>query len=298
MMKHVSESLAGRVAIVNLYGLSLREIQKISFSQPFLPTNGYFTKREETLKEISYRQIWRLIQQGCMPSMYSHDTTWKLFYSSYTRTYIERDVHQLTTISNESSFLTFLMILASRTAQLLNLTSIANEVGISVNTAKRWLSILISSHIVYLLKPYSSNASKRLVKTPKLYFIDTGLAAYLTKWNNPEVLEAGALSGHFFETYVISEILKSYTNAGETDPPLYFYRDKDQKEIDLIIEENGILHPIEIKKSASPNPGMINSFSVLQKFTTKQVGSGGVVCFYDSLLPIDEKNYIVPVQYL
>lgn len=171
-----------------------------------------------------------------------------MFYASYTRTYIERDVRELTQVGDELKFIKFMTAIASRTSQMINLTSIANEIGISVPTADRWLSILISSNIVYLLKPYYNNITKRAIKTPKLYFLDTGLAAYLTKWNTPDVLEAGAMSGAFFETFVVSEILKSYYNAGILEPSLYYYRDKDAKEIDIIIEQNGMLYPVEIKK--------------------------------------------------
>lgn len=168
--------------------------------------------------------------------------------------------------------------------------------GITVPTAQRWLSILISSNIVYLLEPYYNNIMKRAIKTPKIYFLDTGLVSYLTKWKNEDVLEAGNMAGNFFENFVIVEIIKSYYNNGELRPPLYFYRDKEKKEIDLIIEQNGKLHPIEIKKSANPTKDMISNFKVLEKIG--QVGDGGIICMYDKLINLDEKNRVIPYTYL
>jgi len=188
--------------------------------------------------------------------------------------------------------------MASRTAQMLNLSAVARETGISVPTADRWLSILISSNIVHLLPPYYTNITKRMVKTPKLYFLDTGLAAYLTKWNTPQVVEAGAMAGAFFETFVVAEILKSYYNNGILEPALYYYRDKDTNEIDILIEQDGTIYPVEIKKTANPGKEHIATFSVLEKLKSVKVGTGGVVCLYDKLVPIKDKNVIIPVTWL
>jgi predicted AAA+ superfamily ATPase len=188
--------------------------------------------------------------------------------------------------------------IASRTSQMLNLSSVANEVEISVPTADRWLSILLSSNIVYLLQPYYNNITKRAVKTPKLYFLDTGLAAYLTKWNTPEVLEAGAMAGAFFETFVVAEVLKSYYNAGVLEPSLYYYRDKDAKEVDMLIEQNGTLYPVEIKKTSNPGKEHIDNFSVLDKIKGLEVGTGGVICMYDKNIHINDKNVTIPVTWL
>lgn len=298
MMKNVSESLAGRIGIINLLGLSLREIKEDAFNEAFIPTEKYFDKRKETAKKADYKEIWEIIHKGSMPSMYADDLDRQMFYSAYTKTYIERDVRELTQVGDELKFVKFMTIIASRTSQMLNLTSIANEVGISVPTADRWLSILISSNIVYLLQPYYNNITKRAIKTPKIYFLDTGLAAYLTKWNTSEVLEAGAMAGAFFETFVIAEILKSYYNAGVLDPALYYYRDKDQKEIDIIIEQNGALYPIEIKKTSNPGKEHIESFSVLNNIKGVKVETGGVVCMYDRYVKIDENNAAIPIMYL
>jgi len=297
MMKDVSESLAGRIGIVNLLGLSLREIKGDCTNISFKPTEEYIDKRIKTVKDTDYREIWEIIHKGSMPAMHAENLDWQMFYGAYTKTYIERDVRELTQVGDELKFLKFMTVIASRTGQMLNLTAIANDVGVSVPTADRWLSILISSNIVYLLQPFYNNITKRAIKTPKLYFLDTGLAAYLTKWNTSEVLEAGAMSGAFFETFVIAEILKSYYNAGVLDPAIYYYRDKDQKEIDLIIEENGMLYPIEIKKTTSPSKEHISNFSVL-KNKGFNVENGGVICMYDRCIKIDENNMTIPIDYL
>ena len=295
-MKDVSESLAGRVGILNLLGLSLREIKDIEVNEPFMPTEDYLIKRKKYEKEISYNEIWDLIHKGSMPALYQEESDVEMFYGMYVSTYIERDVRSLTQVGDTLSFLKFMTALASRIGQLLNLNSIANEVGITIPTAQRWLSILVASNIVYILEPYYNNIMKRAVKTPKIYFLDTGLAAYLTKWKTSEVLEAGTMAGNFFENYVMVEIIKSFYNSGELRPPVYFYRDKEKREIDLIIEQNGRLYPIEIKKSANPTKEMIENFKVLEN--VKEVGEGAVICMYDKIINLDEKNKVIPFKYL
>ena len=298
MMKNVSESLAGRIGIINLLGLSLREIKNDPFNQVFVPNEEYLEKRKNSAKQVSYSEIWEIIHKGSMPAMYAEEADWQMFYAAYTKTYIERDVKDLTQVGNELKFIKFMTAIASRTSQMLNLTDVANQVEISVPTASRWLSIMISSNIVYLLQPYHNNIMKRAVKTPKIYFLDTGLAAFLTKWNTPEVLEAGAMAGAFFETFVISEVLKSYYNAGVLDPSLYFYRDKDGKEIDLLIEENGVFSPVEIKKTTNPGKEHIKNFSVLKNVKGLIVGTGGVICMYEKCIRIDDKNVTIPLAWL
>ncbi len=296
LMKDVSESLAGRIGILNLLGLSLREIKEIDFDKPFIPTEEYFREREKYNLDIPYNEVWDIIHKGTMPALYQEESDFEMFYSMYVNTYIERDVRNLTQVGDTLTFLKFMTALASRIGQLLNLNTVANEVGISIPTAQRWLSILVSSNIVYLLEPYYNNIMKRAVKTPKVYFLDTGLVSYLTKWKNKDVLEVGNMAGNFFENFVIVEIIKSYYNNGELRPPLYFYRDKEKKEIDLIIEQNGKLHPIEIKKSANPTKDMISNFKVLEKIG--EVGEGGIICMYDKLINLDEKNKVIPYKYL
>lgn len=296
LMKDVSESLAGRIGILNLLGLSLREIKKINFNEQFIPTEQYLENRKKYNSSISYDEIWDIIHKGSMPALYQKESDFDMFYSGYVSTYIERDVRNLTQVGDTLSFLKFMTALASRIGQLLNLNSVANEVGISLPTAQRWLSILVSSNIVYLLEPYYNNIMKRAVKTPKIYFLDTGLVSYLTKWKNKDVLESGSMAGNFFENFVIVEIIKSYYNTGELRPPIYFYRDKDKREIDLIIEQNGKLYPIEIKKSANPSKDMIENFKVLDK--VKEVGEGAIICMYNRIYNLDEKNKVIPFNYL
>ena len=299
MMKGISESLAGRIGLVTLLGFSLREEYGIECDAPFLPTEEYFAERKGQLANISYDEVWQRIHRGSMPELYDNpDFNWQMFYGAYVRTYIDRDVRELSEIGDTVKFTKFMVAAAASTGQLLNLTSLARDVGISQPTAERWLSILVASNIVYLLQPYSNNITKRAIKTPKLYFLDTGLAAYLTKWNTPDVLKNGAMAGAFFESFVISEIIKSYYNKGILEPPLYFYRDKDMNEIDLLIERNGVLHPIEMKKHADPVKRDTDAFALLDKIPGIQRGSGGVVCLYDKQVTLRSADKVIPVNYL
>ncbi len=299
MMKNVSESLAGRLGLLTLLGLSMREKQGVSISEPFLPIDDYFAVRRQNLKDLSYDDVWYNIHRGSMPELYvNKDFDWQMFYGAYVKTYIERDVRELTQVGDEVKFLRFMTVAASQIGQLLNLASLARDVGISQSTAERWMSILVTSNIVYLLKPYSNNITKRMVKTPKLYFLDTGLAAYLTKWITPDVLKNGAMAGAFFENFVIAEIIKSYYNKGILEPPLYFYRDKNMNEIDLLIEYNGILYPLEMNKHADPNKRDIAAFSQLDKIPSVKRGPGGVICMYDNLITLKDNDRVIPVKYL
>jgi predicted AAA+ superfamily ATPase len=299
MMKNVSESLAGRLGILNLLGFSLRERFGVAFTDSFLPTDEYFSARGQDAPEIPYEDVWSIIHRGCMPELVLNgDYDWQMFFGAYVKTYIERDVRQLTQVGDEVKFLNFMTVAASCTGQLLNLTSLARDVGISQPTADRWLSILVTSGIVHLLQPYHNNIVKRTVKTPKLYFLDTGLAAYLTRWNTPEVLKTGAMAGAFFESFVISEVIKSYYNKGILDLPLYFYRDKDMNEIDLLIEDNGTLYPLEAKKHADPDKGDVKAFGVLDKIKGIRRGSGGVICLYDNLITLKDNDRVIPIKYL
>ena len=299
MMKGVSESLAGRIGLVTLLGFSMRERQGLVFDLPFIPTEEYFAARKAEKAEIGYSDVWNMIHRGSMPELADNpDYDWRLFYSSYVNTYIERDVKELSEIGDTVKFTNFMVATAACIGQLLNLTSLARDIGISVPTAERWLSILVASNIVYLLQPYSNNILKRVVKTPKLYFLDTGLAAYLTKWTTPEVLKNGAMAGAFFENFVLSEIIKSYYNQGITEPPLYFYRDKDMNEIDLLIEDGGTLYPIEIKKHADPHKKDISAFQKLDNIPNMKRGTGGVVCLYDKMISVSETDKVIPISYL
>ena len=299
MMKNVSESLAGRLGILNLPGISLRELCGTRFDKPFLPTNEYFKNRQEDKTEVSYSDVWNIIHRGSFPELCAVDEfDWQMFYAAYVKTYIERDVRSLSQVGGEVKFTKFMTVVASCTGQLLNFSSLARDVGISQPTAERWMSVLAASNLVLLLKPYHNNIVKRMVKTPKLYFLDTGLAAYLTRWNTPEVMKNGAMAGAFFETFVISEIIKSYANNGILDIPIYFYRSKDGIEIDLLIEDGGTLYPIEIKKHADPSKSDIAKFSVLDKIPSVKRGPGGVVCLYDRLVTLHGDDRAIPVVLL
>lgn len=300
LMKNVSESLAGRIGIMNLLGLSLREISGSTFNKPFIPTPEYFNERRQELVDTNYQDIWKMIHRGSMPEMYAggDEMDWQLFYGAYTKAYIKRDVRELTQVGDVVKFIKFMTSIASSTGQLLNLASVSRDVGISQPTADRWLSVLCASNIVYLLQPYFNNIARRAIKTPKLYFLDTGLAAYLTRWNTPEVLQNGAMAGAFFETFVVSEVIKSYYNAGVLEPPLYFYRDKDQNEIDLMIYQDMTLYPIEIKKHADPKREDISAFGKLGNLGSVKRGPGGVVCMYDNLLPLGGEDKVIPLKYV
>lgn len=299
MMKGVGESLSGRLGLVTLLGFSLRERYGIADDTPFLPTEEYFAQRRKQLVNIPYASVWEMIHRGSMPELCENpDFDWQMFYGAYVQTYIERDVRALSEIGDTVKFTRFMTAAAASTGQLVNIASMARDIGISQPTAERWLSILVASNIVYLLKPYSNNITKRAVKTPKLYFLDTGLAAYLTRWNTPEVLKNGAMAGAFFESFVISEIIKSYYNRGIVEPPLYFYRDKDMNEIDLVIVEDGTLYPLEMKKHADPQKKDMSAFDIIDNISGVKRGPGGVICLYDNLVTLKGSDRVIPVSYL
>lgn len=294
MMKNVTESLAGRVAIVDLKGLSLKELDGLE-QVPFIPTSDNIEYMRKSSKYHDLTDIYEKIWRGSYPEVNTNtDTDWETFYKSYLRTYIERDIKDLNAVKNEMDFIKFLKVLAARTGQMLDYTDISKEVGVSSPTIKSWVSILVSSNIVYLLQPYFSNINKRIVKTPKIYFMDTGLCSYLTNWDNSQVLESGAMSGAIFETYVVSEIIKSYAHNIK-EPNIYYYRDKDKREIDVIIERNGKLYPIEIKKSSNPDKSSIKNFSVISE---DNLGNGAVVCLAKEDYPITKNINAIPISYI
>ena len=297
LMKNVSESLAGRIGILQLMGLSMREIGEEKFSKPFLPAQEYLTVRMKNAKTYNASEIWKMIHLGSFPAVVSGYTNQKAMYDSYIRTYIERDVRLLAQVGDELAFMQFITVAAARTGQMLNYHDMARDIQISEPTAKKWLSILVTSGLVYLLPPFSMNVEKRVVKTPKLYFLDTGLAAYLTKWTSPDVLMQGASAGAFFETFVISEILKSYRNSG-TDPAIFYYRDKDAKEVDLLIMENGTLYPLEIKKTSTPKKDDVSVFKVLKSIKGFKIGTGGLICTDTKLGILDKDCYSIPAGFI
>ena len=299
MMKGVSESLSGRIGLMTLLGYSLREIKDVDFNAPFIPTDEYFAERKKCLADVDYDEVWNILHRGSMPELCENpDFDWQMFYGAYLRTYIERDVRDLTDIGDIVKFTKFMVAVAAMSGNLLNIASLSRDIGISQPTAERWLSVLVASNIVYLLQPYSNNVAKRAIKTPKVYFLDTGLAAYLTKWTTPEVLKNGAMAGAFFESFIVSEVIKSYYFKGVLEPPIYFYCDKEMNEIDLIIENAGVLHPLEIKKHADPTKKDIEAFSVLDRIPGIVRGNGGVICLYDKLVSLTDKDRIIPVKYL
>lgn len=298
LMKNISESLAGRIGIVTLLGLSQKEKYGIDFYDPFLPTDSYIKKCKDI--HINYDEIWQQILLGGMPELFENSEAIdrKLYWSNYISTYIERDVREISNIVDTTKFAKFISLLASECGSLLNYANIANDLSLTEPTVEKYVSILEASHIIYLLKPYSNNLSKRLIKTPKVYFFDTGLICHLLHWNTIETLRDGAMAGRILENYVITEILKGYYNSGDNNPPLYYYRDKDKKEIDLIIEQEGTLYPIEIKKHADPRKDDTKNFSVLNKFTNTKIGQGAVISFYDKVLHITDNVINVPIAYL
>ncbi|MEZ5813496.1 MAG: ATP-binding protein [Alphaproteobacteria bacterium] len=298
LMQGVTESLAGRVGIVNLLGLSAKEMQShATDAVPFLPTQEQLQARLEQSPDLTLTDVYRLIWRGAFPEMALNEQADRdFFYSSYIQTYLQRDVRDLANVGDESAFLKFLRSAAARTGQLVNMSDMARDAGVAVPTAKRWLSILETSGIIHLLEPYHSNTTKRLVKAPKLYFLDTGLCAYLTEWTSPETLEAGAMSGAMLETYIFTEILKSYWHNGKR-APLYYYRDRDKKEIDLLIVQDNTIYPLEFKKTGSPDKGMVKQFGLLEPLK-KDVAEGGVICLSSTLLPLTKTTNAIPVGIL
>lgn len=299
LMQNISESLAGRVAILDLLGLSQAEIfQQADYNQPFIPIAEWLENaREHAIQKMGLMEVYSRIWTGSFPQIALHNTTDRdLFYSSYIQTYIQRDVREITNITNETGFYSFLRAVAARTGQLVNYADLARDAEINHRTVKDWLNILETSGIIYLLRPYHNNVVNRLVKTPKIYFLDTGLCSYLTRWQSVESLEAGAMSGNILETYIFTEILKSYWHNGK-EAYFNFYRDKDDRKIDLIIDQNNLLHPIEIKKTATPSYSSSSNFNFLKK-TKKNIGHGAVVCLVDKDVPLSKEVDAIPVGYL
>lgn len=304
MMKNVGETLAGRVGIIRLSGLSTSEIRGVP-SRPFTTDPESLMKRAGEVERIGLNELYERIFKGSMPKLHADESVdWEIYYRSYIDTYLKRDIKDLTQVADEMAFYNFMTVVAARTAKPVVYEEIASESGVSAPTAKKWLSVLMSSDIVAIVQPYSHNILKRVTKMPVLHFLDTGLCAYLLRWGNPEALERGAMSGAFFESYVFSEVTKSYLNAGR-EPPLFYYRDKEKREIDLLIYENGTLSPVEIKKSASPGTEAVKHFRALEPLARPEkpgdsagmkvrLGNGAVVCMANDLLPIDSTHWFVP----
>lgn len=301
LMKGISDSLAGRVAITELSGLSLREIFNINFNKHFVPTEEYLKSRESEIKK--YSDLWKIIHRGSYPELYNSQREWQEYYSSYVATYLERDINEL--IATDSiTFTKFLTSIAARSGEILNYANIASEVGVSEPTIKNWISILERTGIVFLLQPYSASVLTRAIKSPKIYFRDTGLACYLTRWLTSDALSNSAVAGNMFETFVVSEILKSYINEGRDYKfNIFYYRGKDktatsENEIDLIIEENGILYPIEIKMTGNPKSSMGATNQILDKIPEKKRGLGVILCLVDKKVYLRENLVALPIEYV
>lgn len=295
MMEGVQESLAGRVALLHLSPLSQSEIMKRPPEPPFSLELPLLSERQNGRQMLNTPEVFQHIHQGGMPALvtgtYSNAS---IFYSSYIDTYMERDVRRLSNDIDSLKFLRFLRSVAARTSQQVNYKGIADDAEIDQTTAKNWLHVLEALGIIFLLEPYSNNVLKRTVSTPKLYFYDSGIVCYLTRWSSPETAMEGAMSGALLENYTVAEIIKTYQNAGQ-EPFLYYYRDKDAREIDLILERDGKLFPIEIKKMASPPKKLTKVFDLIDK-SPLQRGTGAILCMADQLGAFDQNNLIVPIS--
>ena len=304
LMQGIQESLAGRIVILDLFGLSQREKMKIPRSgKPFLPelffpqpvgTNSRSKTPPLKIKPLAPKEVYKRIWEGSLPELIvNKKLNREAFYASYIQSYIERDVRDFYNVEKPLQFYNFLSAVAARTARLVNYSDLARDTGIDVKTAQAWMGVLERSGIVYLLKPYSPNITKRIVKTPKVYFLDTGLCAYLCRWETPETLYAGAMDGAILETWCLGEILKSYLHNG-LNPLIYFYRDTDQKEIDFVIEKNMTLYQVEVKKTAMPGEVDIKHFSALKKLG-KKIGTGAVLCLGQNRFPVNREVVSIPV---
>lgn len=293
LMRGVQESLAGRVAVLSLTSLSQTEIYG-GTKEPFTIDLEALEARKEGREAADTRDIFERIYRGSMPAIVSGaNSNSQIFYSSYLSTYIERDIKELSDAIDSLKFFRFITAAAARCDQMLNVAEIARDADINQVQAKNWLGILDTLGMIFYLHPYSNNLLKRLVKTPKLYFYDTGLVCHLTKWSNAETLKSGAMNGAILENYVVAEIRKTYLNCGK-EPYMYYYRDKDAKEIDIVLEHDGVLNPIEIKKTSNPGTELIKVFDLLDKSSVPRA-KGAVICMKPGLSAIDRDHYIVPV---
>ncbi len=295
MMEGVQESLVGRVALLHLSPLSQSEIMKRPPEPPFSLELSLLSERQNGRQMLNTPEVFQHIHQGGMPALVTGTySNAPIFYSSYIDTYMERDVRRLSNDIDSLKFLRFLRSVAARTSQQVNYKGIADDAEIDQTTAKNWLHVLEALGIIFLLEPYSNNVLKRTVSTPKLYFYDSGIVCYLTRWSSPETAMEGAMSGALLENYTVAEIIKTYQNAGQ-EPFLYYYRDKDAREIDLILERDGKLFPIEIKKMASPPKKLTKVFDLIDK-SPLQRGTGAILCMADQLGAFDQNNLIVPIS--
>jgi len=294
LMELAQESLAGRVAVLHMSSLSQHETYGSGECMPFTLDLAALKARENTNAPADITQIYERIWKGSMPGLVSGKFTDRdVFYSSYLQTYIDRDVKEQVQLADPLLFRDFVRAAACRAGQMLNVHDIAQDVGVSDETAKRWLQVLEKSDVIFFLRPYSNNLLKRTVKTPKMYFFDTGLVAYLTRYSSPEILANGAINGAILENYVVSELLKSYHNNAK-ECLLWYYRDSNSNEIDMVIESDGMLHPLEIKRSVNPGNELIGAFDHLNKASVPR-GNGAILCMRPKLSAINSENFIVPI---
>ena len=294
LMELAQESLAGRVAILHMSSLSQHEIYGSGKCTPFTLELEALKEREKTNAPADIAEIYNRIWKGSMPGLTSGKFSDRdVFYSSYLQTYIDRDVKEQVQLADPLMFRDFVRAAACRAGQMLNVHDIAQDVGVSDDTAKRWLQVLEKSDVIFFLRPYSNNLLKRTVKTPKMYFFDTGLVAYLTRYSSPDILANGAINGQILENFVVSELLKSYHNNAK-ECLLWYYRDSNSNEIDMVIESDGALHPLEIKRSVNPGSELINAFNLLDRASVPR-GNGAIICMRPKLSAVNSENYIVPI---
>ena len=293
LMRGVQESLAGRVALLHMSPMSQREILGAP-CVPFTTEMERLLAERDQIQPVSTPELYARLWRGSMPGLVSGQTPDRnIFYSSYLSTYVERDVREISGNVDALKFHRFVTAVAARCSQLLNYNALAEDAGIDIQTAKAWINILETLGIIFFLHPYSNNVLKRTIKTPKVYFYDTGLVCYLTRWSSPEVAESGAMNGALLENFTVSEIMKSYQNAG-LEPYLYFYRDRDAKEIDVILEGDGKLCPLEIKKTATPDKRLTRVFGVIDR-SPLRLGTGAILCMADKLSAFDSNHLIIPI---
>lgn len=310
LMRGVTESLSGRIAVVELHGLSLRERLGDSFAERFLPTEDYIRRRAASARPPA--DLWTLIHRGSFPGLLDSARDWAAFHADYLRTYVERDIRALDAVQDLSAFRRFVVAAAVRTGQMLNYSNIASEIGKDLGTVRGWMSLLEASGLVVLLEAFAPSALRRAIRTPKLYFLDTGLAAYLGRWLTPETLANGAMAGPLFETFAVAEVVKSFSNAGlDWRHHLSYYRGRDRKkltrggaerevesEIDLVIEENGVLHPVEIKRASSVSADAAAAFPALDAVSDKKRGTGAILCTCPQPARLRDNLFALPVWYV
>ncbi len=296
-MENITESLAGRIGIIDLYPLSTREIYNLP-EEIFIPDIDIL-KKKQPLKYEYMNNVFDRIFRGSYPELYKNNKiSLEAYFSSYLRTYLERDVRKIINIQDEPKFMKFISSMAARTGQEFNASDIAKDIGVDSETITKWTGVLSNTYIIFLLQPHMNNNVGRIIKRPKIYFMDTGLACYLTGYVSSETLQRSAYSGQIFETYIISEIIKSYTN-NQRDPRkhLYYYRDNNGKEIDLLIIHEDNIYPVEIKKGANPGKDGIKNFDVVNRFEMN-CPNGIVICLTKDIHAIDENNYMIPIEYI